>query len=772
MTRSAPINTHASRRDVLVATLAVWRAGPRAAGVDHATFKKVFGTGPGSPEFIRTANRLCHYRHAYQFSATRAVKVENELSGKVRTFQIPTYYDRIIFRVLANKLAISVPRSRVDWCRPGVDSRASVVALAQQVRRHPEPFEPGYKSARTLLLKPEPWRALHIDLANAFPSLNWKVVLESPAAKKCLPEPLRTVLAEVYGFYSPTGIGVPLGLATSPAMLQLALADADGYLLSLGVPVFRYLDDVAVLVPDSARADKILEGFATRITPFELSISSTKSGVCRGAIPWLGHSLDMRDGTIDIGTQAALRLEVLVRAADDSDLRRIVQALDHFGLATCGKNFQRILHIIKEHWGNRLCLAAQDPQLVDHAGQEPVLPTRNAGREKPTTTRNGFGSTQYGSNRVCRLGRNGYNHRVASEQHSPARSVTETDHVVGKPSCRRQCGGRQGGSRRPPEIVNLLGGHTQLLNAADELASAIAQRHTELEAKVLFGSLDKAKQYARAHQVWAQVLAVFQRQARLLTPAQEEALLMREMPVLLTAATLTVVDSSWVCRADPLKVILQHIGGKPTKVCKAELVAERRSRENGERPTRKSMFAELLMGHTIAPAPVEDMAPLYQNARAAFLASRRNKKVGSAEEARVAKQIGGHRTRASGAGVVKGDVYTDKMRIEIKTTRAGRWLLPLYQLDQLRRSGKLPVVTFTAHGKTVLCLAPESWVDQSRIKVVASRGSQPGQGKLSISRPRVLELLAEKNTAVRCDLGQHGVWLLITADTFMEVVAP
>jgi hypothetical protein len=179
---------------------------------------------------------------------------------------------------------------------------------------------------------------------------------------------------------------------------------------------------------------------------------------------------------------------------------------------------------------------------------------------------------------------------------------TEPDPVKEKPSRRRHCGERREGHRSVHELVELLGGYRQLLKAADDLAFAIAKRHTELEATVLFDSFQKGKQYARASQLWDQALAVLHLRPFLLTPREHEAMLAQAMPVIRTAATLTVVDSFFFCRYDPLEVILQNLrGSKSAEACKSELVAERRARERHERPTRRSMFARVLMGSDEEP---------------------------------------------------------------------------------------------------------------------------------------------------------------------------
>jgi hypothetical protein len=259
---------------------------------------------------------------------------------------------------------------------------------------------------------------------------------------------------------------------------------------------------------------------------------------------------------------------------------------------------------------------------------------------------------------------------------------------------------------------------------------------------------------------------LFRCQARLLTPAQEEALLTKAMPVVRTAATLTVVDAPWVCRADPLQIILECIGGKSVEACKAELVAERQARERKERPTRKSLFARLFMTNQEDTWTADPAADRDERTRNMFRPDKRNKKTGTREEERVAQEMGGKRTPRSGAGTMKGDVDTPTARFEVKSTIGDRWPLPMYQLAQLRRTGKMPVVVLAAHKRTEFVMVDESWIDRADIKVVAIRRFDQCPRTLSISRKRCDAALPGTGMAVRFDLGPHGVWLLGRPDTF------
>jgi len=135
--------------------------------------------------------------------------------------------------------------------------------------------------------------------------------------------------------------------------------------------------------------------------------------------------------------------------------------------------------------------------------------------------------------------------------------------------------------------------------------------------------------------------------------------------------------------------------------------------------------------------PEEALAAVRNRVYQSFRSGRRsNKSRGIAEEARVAVEMGGQRTHGSGAGVVKGDVDTSDSRIEVKSTSGGRWLVPLYQLDQLLRSRKMPVVVLTAGKGTEFTLVRDGWIGCPEMKVVRSRGVGRHQHHLSISRRR------------------------------------
>jgi hypothetical protein len=751
-----PVSIPVSRRALQDAAHQVYLAGPRAAGVDGRGHQDVFGHGPGSVEFRNTVASLCAHRHDYLFSDCRWVEFREPISKRSRVIGVPTVRDKIVLRAVNNRVLEHMLPKPMHVAGHGMDARASVVLVAQERRQHPLQ------------------RALRLDVEKAFPSLDWRRALETGRVDR-LPAEVKMALIGVYNHFSPTGIGVPLGLATSPCVLDLALADVDDYLLSFGRPVFRYMDDIIMLMVTSAEmADKILAGVTERLAPFGLSLSPEKSKLYTGTVPWLNHEIN-HSGVIDIGVLPAERIRALPKKAGGKE--QIEQILRHFILGSRGPRFRTL---VKEVFGKYYRIGIVDPVTPPNGreieaenpaggniGEEINEGGNNQGGSKREGNQDlgsiGGGNQGDGSVRGKDIRGRGNGTLAVSEQIALGGLAPEASQIENLPGPLPSSGGpgsfrnRRGGNR----LVGFVGGHARLLRLADEWLSAVAKRAQQAEARILFRSLKKAQQYGRAHQLWQQARGCLERAGRQLTDAQNEALLSRVWPVLMTAATLTHTEAFKVCVADPLEVILAAIGGKSIRACKAELVGERRAREGGERPGLKSMYAGLMAHPEEEWRPDEALAAVRNRVYQSFRSGRRsNKSRGIAEEARVAVEMGGQRTHGSGAGVVKGDVDTSDSRIEVKSTSGGRWLVPLYQLDQLLRSRKMPVVVLTAGKGTEFTLVRDGWIGCPEMKVVRSRGVGRHQHHLSISRRRYGRLLDGDAVAVAFHLGVRGVWLL------------
>lgn len=364
MTRSAPISFPVSVRELLEAIHHSLLAGPHAPGVDGRGYLDTFGTGLGSPEDIATVNRLRSRRNNYPLSETKRVDILDFITGKKRTLNIPTYDDRMILRALTKQIPSYLPYSRVDYGRPWVDARASVALIADERRRkYPGPLDLRRLGRARLIPLPSavPLIGLKMDIKSAFDSLDWMAVLHSPWALRHLPEQQRAALEAVYSFYSASGTGVPLGLPTSGEMLRIALIEVDHYLMSLNAPAYRVVDDMAVLLEDPERAEKVMDGVRARLAPFGLTLSAEKSRVCPGDMDWLGHSLG-NDGQMDLAEKTATRLQVLAVAADQEKAERVVPALHHFAMASKGEGFRTTVTVLEKRLGKPIHWPGEDYQ--------------------------------------------------------------------------------------------------------------------------------------------------------------------------------------------------------------------------------------------------------------------------------------------------------------------------------------------------------------------------------------------------------------------------
>jgi len=722
----------------------------------------------GSAEFISTVGAVCAYRRAYRFSALRLVEFPETISEKSRVIGVPILRDKIILRALNNEARLYAPPKAMNVSRSRLDARASVVLAAQVRREHP--------------LQP----ALRMDIHSAFPSSDWRHALATPAAGK-IPVELRMALAGVYGHFSPTGIGLPLGLSMSPLLLDLALAEADDYVATFNRPAYRYMDDYIVLGISAESALKLMAGVAERVADSGLSLSAAKSGVFDRSVPWLGHDIS-DEGVIDIGSVAAAHVRALLKIGGREDGKRIGQIIRHFELGREGDRYQSSIRDIP---GMDADLSEEDPvtppqkrrKTEEGMGDEA---REDHGKDHGEEHGNEHGEGHGGEHgRPCTGDRPGrqskvwshsYNsYTVASEQIPPGGQATETSPTNSSLPDRLPTGGRSGRYRRSSSgqpLVEILGGHARLLGFAQDWNCTGTPCDSKAEGRILFGSPAKAQQYVRGYQLWQHALASLERAGRRLTVAQNEALLSRVWPVLMCAATITQIESFKVCQADPLAVLLQAIGGKPIRACKAELVGERLARQRGERPKVRSGYAELMAHQVEEWDSGWDMEVEMNRVAHAFKTGRRsNKFAGVREEDRVARELGGKRVPGSGAGDSKSDVETVDSQIEVKSTAGGRWVIPLYQLDQLKRSGKKPVVILTGHGKTEFVLIHSPWVDQSGLNVVDRRAVTRHQRSLSISRGRYARLLSHESAAVAFDIGVRGVWILMGTDQFDRQVS-
>ena len=103
----------------------------------------------------------------------------------------------------------------------------------------------------------------------------------------------------------------------------------------------------------------------------------------------------------------------------------------------------------------------------------------------------------------------------------------------------------------------------------------------------------------------------------------------------------------------------------------------------------------------------------------------------------------------------------DTQNLAIFSSAMGaRWLASVHQLAQIRRTGKMPLVVFTAGKKTKSILVNGDWIGGAGENVVRSRNIGQHQRHLSIRRRRYARLLDTEVDAVALRLGIRSVWFL------------
>jgi hypothetical protein len=324
-----------SRRILKAAVEHVWRHGGEAPGPDGRDHEAVFGTGPESKAFQQSLRELIRHRRHYRLGPSKIIRFYDQTRDKARELSLVNLSDRVMLHALAQIVNSCLPLSLVNVCVAGVDARRSVLAAAV-----------GLRSGCTI--------AVRSDLQAAFPSLDWQAVLRSELAQKLPPKVLAALMA-VCGFYSP-GIGVPIGLATSTALLDLACAGLDQRLARRSTHSYRYVDDLLVLGHRIELGDEVLSLIEQELGTYGLRPHADKTGLYSAKIEsrfrpepycsrvprrpwpvgWLGFELH-HHGLIDIAPRAAARL--LERTPDQA--ARILTS--SFNLAQQGRRYQKLL---------------------------------------------------------------------------------------------------------------------------------------------------------------------------------------------------------------------------------------------------------------------------------------------------------------------------------------------------------------------------------------------------------------------------------------------
>jgi RNA-directed DNA polymerase len=242
-----------------VAYLAAKRKGG-APGTDGETFEAI--EARGRDEFLsELAAELRTDTYRPRPYRRRAIPKEG---GKVRVISIPTIRDRVVqgaIRLILEPIFEADFSESSFGARPGRSAHGAIekVQAALRSRKH---------------------RVVDVDLSRYFDSIRHNRILIK-AARRIEDG---KVLAMLKQFLKSAGnCGVPQGSPLSPLLANLALNDLD-HILDRGVGFItyaRYLDDMVVLAPDSAKgrawADRALERIRREAEAIGVSLNADKT---------------------------------------------------------------------------------------------------------------------------------------------------------------------------------------------------------------------------------------------------------------------------------------------------------------------------------------------------------------------------------------------------------------------------------------------------------------------------------------------------------------
>lgn len=160
--------------------------------------------------------------------------------GQQRTVYVARARDQLVLRVVAEELAASMRQARLDTSPP---------PFPRLVRRLDEALSTGaYRFALRADIAACYGSIPHASLLGRLRSLplhrDAEVLVE-----RLLTTPVREPLSR-RGSGAPLTTGVPPGVSASSLLNELYLSGVDDDLRALGLPVFRYVDDLLVLCPD------------------------------------------------------------------------------------------------------------------------------------------------------------------------------------------------------------------------------------------------------------------------------------------------------------------------------------------------------------------------------------------------------------------------------------------------------------------------------------------------------------------------------------------
>jgi RNA-directed DNA polymerase len=256
------LKVHLVRLETLEASYLEAKRNRGAPGSDGETFERIEEQGRG--EFLRELVEELR-TDQYRPRPYRRREIPKE-GNKVRIISIPAIRDRVVQGALR---LILEPIFEADFsgssygARPGRSAHEAIekVRMGLRQRRH---------------------RVVDVDLSRYFDTIRHDRILAKVARRVVDGR----VLAMVKQFLKSVGDrGLPQGSPLSPLLANLALNDLDHALDRGGgfITYARYLDDMVVLAPDSARgrqwADRALERIRREAEAMGVSLNADKTRI-------------------------------------------------------------------------------------------------------------------------------------------------------------------------------------------------------------------------------------------------------------------------------------------------------------------------------------------------------------------------------------------------------------------------------------------------------------------------------------------------------------
>lgn len=319
------IYLNANIEELLHAARQVLRGDP-AAGVDKttgATFRV------GLDGRLHRMRRQLHVG-TYRLSRLRRIRV-NTKSGKHRELQIPVIQDRIVARVLLDRLA------SVDRQLPGhVLCRRDGIGQHQAIKI--------IDSKRVEL----PW-ALELDIKDAFSAADADVALAA-LAERCQSLPVINAVNSMMHAACRQSPGLPQGHPLSQLLLGLYLAPLDQVLVDANGLSYRYVDDIIVLARTEAEVVQARQSLESVLGELGMVAHPHKTRIVapRKALPFLGWEVNP-DGAVDASQRAVDTLvEALLDKAHETQRAHLRGWLAHFAaVAPHGKRVMEIYSLLK-----------------------------------------------------------------------------------------------------------------------------------------------------------------------------------------------------------------------------------------------------------------------------------------------------------------------------------------------------------------------------------------------------------------------------------------